>query len=67
MSKDISAAKEGIRISKFKSRGIQVHPVNEKREQNLLNSRSLEPAKFIPKLINRKSARPCFFLFSVIS
>ena len=47
MSKDISAAKEGIQTSKFRSRGIQVHPVNEEREQNLLNSRNLEPPKFI--------------------
>ena len=54
MSKDISAAKEGIRTSKFRSRGIQVHPVNDKREQNHLNSRSPEPPKFIPKLINMK-------------
>ena len=35
MSKDISAAKEGIATSKFRSRGIQVNPLNEKREQNL--------------------------------
>ena len=49
MSKDICAAKKGIQTSKFRSRGIQVHPVNEKSEQNLLNSTSLEPPKFIPK------------------
>ena len=49
MGKDISAAEKGNQTSKFRSRGIQMHPVNEKREQNLLNSRSLEPPKFIPK------------------
>ena len=54
MSKDISAAKKGIRTSKFRSRGIQVHPVNEKREHNLLNSRNFEPPKFIPQWINMK-------------
>ena len=54
MNKDISAAREGIQTSKFKSRGIQVHPVDEKREQKLLNSRSPEPPKFIPKLVHMK-------------
>ena len=33
MSKDISAAEEGIQTSKVRSAGIQVHPVNKKREQ----------------------------------
>ena len=54
MSTDISAAMQGIQTWKFRSRGILVHPVNEKREQNLLNSRSLELLKFIPKLFNMK-------------
>ena len=49
MSKEISAATKGISTSKLRSGGIQVHPVNEKREQNLLDSRSLEPPGFIPK------------------
>ena len=49
MTKDIPAGREGIHASKLSSRGIQVHTVNEKRQQNLLNSRSLEPPIFIPK------------------
>ena len=48
MRKDISAAEEGIQTSKFRSRGIQVYPVKEEREQNLLSCTSFEPSKFIP-------------------
>ena len=58
MSKDISAAKKGNQTSKFRSRGIQMQPVNEKREQNLLSSGSLESPKFIPKY--EVSTHRCF-------
>ena len=37
MSKDISAAKKGVQKSKIRSRGIQMHPVYEKRGQKILH------------------------------